>query len=435
MIPDALHNGIMFDYLAFSDFKRAYRRGFWRKLGNWLTGKSNELLPYHQVRKEVPFEGQRYLGRQTILVDKIVGSVGRYRDFDRAFLPTQQETSQRWINIKKAHYEDVELPPIEVYKIDDVYFVKDGNHRVSVAREKKQEFIDAIVTEISVPIPITSETKMDDLVRQREYAQFMSQTGLGINRPNANLRLSTDVAYGRLLEHISTHRWYLGEKQHRDMLLKEAAVSWYDTVYLPLIDIIQAHKLDKKFPHYTLTDLYWWVSEYQWLRREWYQGREDFAENIQLFTEIYSQAELRQVIRTLRQQHWIDKTILEQERADFETYTQIRDIRPDADIVLSLPGKYDKMLHHISAHRWYMGEERGDDVAYAEAVASWYDNAYLPLVKMIREQDVLRYFPDRTEADLYLWLVDHRDDLANVLEVENLLDVVAKAQSANGEPK
>ncbi|MEJ2750924.1 MAG: transcriptional regulator, partial [Anaerolineae bacterium] len=83
---------------------------------------------------------------------------------------------------------------------------------------------------------------------------------------------------------------------------------------------------------------------------------------------------------------------------------------PDADVTLSLPGKYDKLLYHISAHRWYLGEERSGDVPYEEAVASWYDNAYLPLVQMIREQEIMDSFPGRTEADLYLWLVEHREE-------------------------
>ena len=95
-----------------------------------MQGESNELLEYDQVRRQLPFQGQRDLGVQTIPLDKIVGSVGRYRDFDRAFLPTQRGTKGRWINISKARYADKELPAIDVYKVGDVYFVRDGHHRV-----------------------------------------------------------------------------------------------------------------------------------------------------------------------------------------------------------------------------------------------------------------------------------------------------------------
>ena len=136
----------MLDNRAYQDFERQYRRSFWRKVTSFLQGESNELLEYDAVRRELPFQSQHDLGVQTIPLDKIVGSVGRYRDFDRAFLPTQRQTKGRWVNISKARYEEVELPAIDVYKVGEVYFVRDGNHRVSVARERNQEFIDAYVT-------------------------------------------------------------------------------------------------------------------------------------------------------------------------------------------------------------------------------------------------------------------------------------------------
>jgi hypothetical protein len=406
----------MFKSLAYQDFDRAYRRAFWRKIRAWLTGTSNQLLPYEEVRRQLPFSGQRDLGMQTIPLDKIVGSVGRYRDFDRIFLPTQRGTTQRWVSIKSAHYEEKILPPIEAYKIGDVYFVRDGNHRVSVAREREQSFIDAYVTEIDAPIQLTPETEIDDLVRQREYAQFMAQTGLAKMRPDANLELTMAGEYGRLLNHIQTHRYYLGLEEQRDIPWEEAVASWYDNVYLPLVALILEHDLDRAFPNNTVTDLYWWVSEYQWLLRESYAG-EDVgtgqlmsATAVSQLAEVYTNKAVRQVIRKLRQATWIDAMLMEQERDHFLEYTNIKQIRSEADVMLSLPGKYDKLLYHISAHRWYLGEERSSDVSYEEAVASWYDNAYLPLVRMIREQDIMQSFPGRTEADLYLWLVDHRQE-------------------------
>lgn len=408
----------MFKSLAYQDFDRVYRRGFWRKIRAWLTGTSNELLPYDEVRQQLPFSGQRDLGVQTIPLDKIVGSVGRYRDFDRIFLPTQRATYKRWISIKSAHYEEKILPPIDAYKIGDVYFVRDGNHRVSVAREREQSFIDAYVIEIDVPIKLTPETEIDDLVRQKEYAQFMARTGLAKLRPDANLELTLSGEYGRLLNHIHTHQYYLGLQEKRDIPWDEAVASWYDNVYQPLVAAILEHDLDRAFPKNTVTDLYWWVSEYQWLLRESYYGDSLMDTAVSQLAEVYTNKAVRQVIRTLKQATWIDGMLLEQERDNFLDYTKIKTLRPDSDIALTLPGKYDKLLYHISAHRWYLGEERSSDVPYEEAVTSWYDNAYLPLVEMIREQGIVASFPGRTEADLYLWLVDHRREFEASFEDE-----------------
>ena len=121
---------------AKNDYESALRTGFWRSLFSWFTQSRNELVPFDEVRKLVPMQGMHEIGLREIPLDQIVGSVGRYNDFDRAFLPRRTESRSRWISIDAAHLQDIVLPPIEVYKIGAFYFVKDGNHRVSVARRK-----------------------------------------------------------------------------------------------------------------------------------------------------------------------------------------------------------------------------------------------------------------------------------------------------------
>ena len=116
--------------LANQDFERAVLRAFWRKIITRLTGEKNDLLPFDEVRARLPIRGQHYIGLRQVPVSKIIGSMGRYQDFDRAFLPIQIRTKDRWVSIDKAHYAQVILPPVDLYKIGDIYFVKDGNHRV-----------------------------------------------------------------------------------------------------------------------------------------------------------------------------------------------------------------------------------------------------------------------------------------------------------------
>lgn len=405
----------MFDSMAESDFNRAYRRAFWRRVAAWLTRRSNELLPYDEVRRELPLEGQRDRGLQTIPVDKIVGSVGRYRDFDRAFLPIQTVTSGRWKSISKARYQDIELPPIEVYKLGEVYFVKDGNHRVSVAREREQDFIDAYVIEIEVPIAVTPDMELDEILARKDYARFLQQAGFRKLLPDVDLQLSFSGEYPRLLKHIETHRWFLSKERDEEVPPDEAALSWYHTVYQPLIEAIQEHKLQKSFPQRTLTDLYLIVSEYQWLLREAYEGKDTLEQVVEQLADVYSEREVGAAIQTLRRANWIEQMILEQERREFLEWTRIEEIRPDADIVLSLPGKYRNLLRHIQTHHYYLGLERQAEVPYDEAVASFYDKVYLPLLDLVREQDVIGQFRGRTEADLCLWVLDHRQDLVEAL--------------------
>ena len=123
-----------------ADFGAARLKAFFRSVVAYLLGQRNELLSYDAVREKLRVGGPIYRGLRTVLVKNIVGSVNRYRDFDRAFLPTQSFTADRWLQINRAFYLDVSLPPIVLYKVGEVYFVVDGNHRVSVPRERSVRF-------------------------------------------------------------------------------------------------------------------------------------------------------------------------------------------------------------------------------------------------------------------------------------------------------
>jgi hypothetical protein len=253
---------------AKSDFESAMRTGFWRSLISWFTKSRNELLPFDEVRKLVPMQGMHEIGLREIPLDQIVGSVGRYNDFDRAFLPRRTETRSRWISIDAARLLDVSLPAIEVYKIGSFYFVKDGNHRVSVARRRGQAYIDANVIEVDVGVPINTEADIDDLIRLQEKSDFYLRTRLLDSRPEADIELTLPGGYPQLLEHINVHRWFMGEKRKSPVKYVDAASHWYDKVYQPLVKIIQNNKTLDKFPGRTEADLYLWIIEHLWYLRE-----------------------------------------------------------------------------------------------------------------------------------------------------------------------
>ncbi len=147
-----------FNQLILRDFEWAMYKAFWRDLLSWLTRKSNRLLSLAQIYQCLPFIRQRYLGLQVVSLDKIVGSAGRYSDFDRAFFPRHPHLKDRWMSINEAYYKQTPLPPVELIKIGEVYFVSDGNHRVSVARAWGKDFIDASVSAIDTPVPVELST-------------------------------------------------------------------------------------------------------------------------------------------------------------------------------------------------------------------------------------------------------------------------------------
>jgi hypothetical protein len=142
------------DNFATKAFNRAVRKGVWRTIMSWVTKQCNHLLPLDRAALKRVMQGQRYVGLQTVPLDQIVGSEGRHREFDRAFFPRQTHTMERWLNLARARYQSVTLPPVDLVKVDDHYFVTDGNHRVSVARALGQQFIEAEVVEVLTAVPL-----------------------------------------------------------------------------------------------------------------------------------------------------------------------------------------------------------------------------------------------------------------------------------------
>lgn len=247
-----------------ADYERARRKGFVRAIASWLRRSDNALLAFEEMRRGIHAQAQRDGGLREVLIDQIVGSVGRYRDFDRAFLPRQVKTRDRWESVDRAHREGTEVPPIELYKIGEVFFVKDGNHRVSVARERGQAFIDAHVIEVTAPAPVDSVEDLLDWIRDQDAVAFYEKTDLLRLWPHARIELTLPGQYDKLLEHISTHRWYLGTEQKREITYPEAVASWYDRVYLPTVEAIRKTGALRDFPNRTEADLYLWTTEHHW---------------------------------------------------------------------------------------------------------------------------------------------------------------------------
>jgi len=405
-----------FDYIANDDFERATVKAFWRRITAWLTGTKNQLLPFDEVRRSLPLRGQRYIGMQQVPIDKILGSEGRYLDFDRTFLPTQTRTKNRWVSIDKAHLQQIDLPPVELYKIGEIYFVKDGNHRVSVARERGQDEIDAFVIELEVPVPISSDLTMDKLELTKAYAEFMEDTGLFRQSPKIEIDAGSPDVFPVLMEHIKAHRWFMGKQQAREIDWYEAAISWYSNVYQPLIDAMRGQDVKKRFPQAHEADLYIWIIQYQWFLRQSFEEMSEFQDADQVreaaahkLTLHQNQKLVGRLAQVLRKANWVADMVLQQEQAIFLEETGLVD-SPLADkIVCRQPWNYRRILEHISDHRWYLGEEQKHDVSMRQAAESWYERVYLPLVQIIREADLLNDHPGVGEGDLYLWVMARKE--------------------------
>src|SRR5881409_695267 len=244
---------------AIQDFDSARARAFWRNLRTILTGRADRLRSIEPLMRAAGLEGRSFGGVHEIPVDEIVGSVApnpKTSDFDPMFLPVNRRMRDRWTRIYQAMVEGDELPPIDVYKVDDRYYVIDGHHRVSVARSLRRPAINARVINVKTRAPLGPDTDPAALLGAAEYAHFLEATQLHRTRPEARLNCSRLGRYDEIMQHIAGHRYFLSLEQQRDVPLQEAAASWYDHVYSPIAKAIRKHNALEQLPGWTEADLY-----------------------------------------------------------------------------------------------------------------------------------------------------------------------------------
>jgi hypothetical protein len=168
----------------------------------------------------------------------------------------------RWVQINSAHLNNRILPPIQLYEIGGVYFVRDGNHRVSVARTQGVEFIDADVTSLSSELSIKPSMTVDELkssLIKYEKKLFDEKTGFGQLTGEGGLDFSSPGSYDEIYNHILVHKYYLNQDKEGEIPFSEALVSWHNNVYGPVNKIIQEQWLLANFPGRTVGDLYIWI--------------------------------------------------------------------------------------------------------------------------------------------------------------------------------
>jgi len=315
-----------------SDFARARLKAFWREVRAMIAHRPNELVSFEQVKRMVMTFGEYYRGVQTVALDHIIGSATlRYHDFDRAFLPTQARTKSRWRRVDEAYYEEVALPPVQLYQVGDVYFVRDGHHRVSVARERGQTFIDAEVIEVKTRVPVTSDLLASDLEIVGEYAHFIDKTRFDQVRPEQNIRFSEPGGYTRLIEHIAVHRYFIGKERNKKIARDEAVASWYDQVYLPVVSAIREHHILKDFPQRTEADLYLWIMDHHYFLRQ-QNAQVGLVDAAVDFAKQFSQR--------------LDKRLIKAVKHAVMEYLEGETLKPMIATFVSEPHTPDKDAHH-----------------------------------------------------------------------------------------
>jgi nucleotide-binding universal stress UspA family protein len=274
---------------AIQDFRSARQKATLSEIIARFKGQSNELLSFEEVRQKLNAQVGPNKILKEIPIKSIIGSVNRYQDFMRGFLPRQNIDGERWSNVELANQGLVGLPPIEVYQIDEVYFVIDGNHRVSVAKQLGTTEIEAYVTELQSRVSLTADVRPEDLILKSEYTKFLENTNLDKLRPEVDLTFTEPGQYEVIEEHIAVHRYFMGNEQKREIQSSEAVTDWYDNVYLPVVIIIREKGLLIDFPNRTEADLYLWIVDHRAALEEDLQSSVPVASVMDDLTDQYSQ--------------------------------------------------------------------------------------------------------------------------------------------------
>lgn len=236
-----------------------------------VQGKPTDLLPFDAVREGLRLRHIVDRGVREVPVERIVGTLGREREreFNRAFLPRDEKVRPRWLGVRRLVESQEGFSRVELYQVGEVYFVVDGHHRVSVLRSLGAPTIEAWVKEFVTPVPLGPDARVEEVLAQRGYAEFLELTGLAPTHPD-DLRLSDPQGYERLLDHVHVHRHYLGTDSGRHVPWDEAVTSWRTTVYQPMVETIRAHGVLDAFSGGTEADLYLYTMDHLHHLRERY---------------------------------------------------------------------------------------------------------------------------------------------------------------------
>ena len=227
-----------------SKFNSVRNKAFWQEILQHLRGREDHLLNFDQVRSRLHLHEEHYEGVQDVPLKQIVGSVGRYKDFTSTFLPKNSNMKERWSRVYALAHSLEGPPPIELYKVGDAYFVRDGNHRVSVARQLGSKTIQAHVIELPTTVPLRPGMSEQEMEAAEAYANFLEETGLSrAVIDHESIELTIPARYHELMGHIFLHERVLEQVEGHALTTEVVTADWYHHIYKPAVDLIRKHNV------------------------------------------------------------------------------------------------------------------------------------------------------------------------------------------------
>ncbi len=241
-------------------FDRLYRKGFFKRLLGSLKHHRNRLIPFRDIKETIGVGAAYHAGIQIVEISKIIGSENRFEDFDRTFLPLKKSNKAKWVSVNTSLSPSGGWPLVSLYKVGEYYFVQDGHHRISVARNAGQHFIDAEVLELKVPPDLPESSAPEEFFFNLEERMFHNRTGLSdihVTIPGGYLELLHLIGCFRCSRCPSSREIH---QQCPDGIPWEEAVrGWYRNCFSPAVQKIERSGIMRRFKRKTSADLYLWL--------------------------------------------------------------------------------------------------------------------------------------------------------------------------------
>ncbi|MCA9982905.1 MAG: hypothetical protein KDE09_00525 [Anaerolineales bacterium] len=282
--------------LALNEFNRARRRANLSQITDRLIGRPDKLIPFETIRAEILQRNPRSLGLQQVPLDRIIGSVGRYREFNRQFLPLDDSLKERWVAVDTLAASRG-WPPVNLYKIGETYYVDDGNHRVSVGRQLGNSTIEAYVMEFSTEAVIRPDQTLDEMLISLSEERFLELTRLRDHYPAHGIEFTTPGRHRELVAQIEEMRQTLSLIDDEEWSFAEAVPAWYEMVYLPTVQIIRESDLLDNFSGRTEADLFAWLSKHRQALTEQLGETSSLVELAQRLADEYGESSLQKMTR------------------------------------------------------------------------------------------------------------------------------------------
>jgi len=262
------------------DFARARRARLLSDVSRRLRREPDDvglILPFEEVVEALGRSGQVDRGLQVVPLDKIVGTVDRAVDFDRGFRPTSARLRSRWERIAAAQRRGEALPPISLFQVGDLFFVRDGHHRVSVAKSLGRDDIDAYVTEVTTRLKLGADLRVSELPLKDHERLFRERVPLSPER-RARIKLSDPWDFGVLAEAVEAWGFRLMQERGHYYDRGEVARMWFDEEYVPVSELIASDEMTEGDE--TETDAYLRVAADRYLLLRTHEWSDDVIERL-----------------------------------------------------------------------------------------------------------------------------------------------------------